>query len=61
MAKKYQLRIVMNKKRRRNAKELTDEEKQWIWYSLDRAEVTYVNPRRKDHVHIGEKDEEQQY
>ena len=51
----------MNKKRRRNAKELTDEEKHWIWYSLYRAEVTYVNPRRKDHVHIGEKDEEQQY
>ena len=45
----------MNEKRERNAKELADEEKQWIRYSLDRADLTYVNPGRKDHVYIGKK------
>ena len=48
----------MNKKGGRKAKELTDEEKQWIRYSLDRADLTYVNPGRKDHVYIMKKDGE---
>ena len=60
LAKKYQLRIVMNKERGRKAKELTDEEKQWIRYSLDRVDFTYVNPGRKD-ICIGKKDGERQY
>ena len=51
----------MNKKWGRKAKELTDEEEQWIRYSLDRADLTYVKPKRKDHVYIGKKDEELQY
>ena len=51
----------MNMKRGRKPKELMDEEKQWIWYSLDRADLTYINPGRKDHVYIGKKDGEQQY
>ena len=51
----------MNKKRGHKAKELMDEEKQWIRYSLDRADLTYVNPGKKYHVYIGEKDGEQQY
>ena len=38
-----------------------DEEKQWIRYSWDRADLTYVNPGKKYHVYIGEKDGEQQY
>ena len=44
----------MNKERGRKAKELTDEEKQWIRYSLDRVDFTYVNPGRKD-ICIGKK------
>ena len=48
----------MKKKRGHKA---TDEEKQWIRYSLDRADLTYVNPGRKDHVDIGKKDGERQY
>ena len=51
----------MNKKWGRKAKELTGEEEQWIRYSLDRADLTYVKPKRKDHVYIGKKDEELQY
>ena len=46
----------MNKKRGRKAKGLTDEEKQWIRYVLDRADLVYVNLGRKDHVYIGKKD-----
>ena len=61
LAKKYQLRIVMNKKRGRKEKELTDEQKQWIRYNLDRADLTYVNPGRIGHVYIEKKDGEQQY
>ena len=48
----------MNKKKGRKAKKLTDEEKQWSWYSLDRVDLIYVNPGRKDRVYIGEKDGE---
>ena len=51
----------MNQKRGCKAKKLTDEKKQWIWYSLDRADLTYVNPGRKDHVYIEKKDGERQY
>ena len=58
LAKKYQLCIVMNKKRGHKA---TDEEKQWIRYSLDRVDLTYINPGRKDHVYIGKKYGERQY
>ena len=61
VSKKYQLCIVMNKKRGLKAKGLTDEEKQWIRYVLDRADLVYVNLGRKDHVYIGKKDGEQQY
>ena len=62
LAKKYKLRIVMSKKKSgRKATELTDEEKQWIVDNLDRADLTYVNPGRKDHVYIGKKDGERQY
>ena len=45
----------MIKKSGRKAKELTDEEKQWIRYNLDRADLTYVNPGRKDYIYIGKK------
>ena len=51
----------MNKTGGRKAKELMDEEKQWIRYSLDRADLTYVNPGRKDHVYIMKKGGERQY
>ena len=45
----------------RKAKELTDKEKQWIRYSLYRADLTYVNSGREGHVYIGKKDGERQY
>ena len=52
----------MNKKKtRRKATELKEEEKQWIVDNLDRADLTYVNPGRKDHVYICKKDGERQY
>ena len=52
----------MNKKKTgRKATELTDEEKQRIVDTLDRADLTYVNPGRKDHVYIGKKDRKRQY
>ena len=35
----------MNQRRGRKAKELTDEEKQWIRYSLNRADFTYVKAK----------------
>ena len=52
----------MNKKKTgRKATEFTDEEKQWIVDTLDRADLIYVNPGRKDHVYIGKKDRKGQY
>jgi len=52
LAQKYKLRIVMEKKKTgRKAIVLTDEEKKWIVESLDRGDLTYVNPGRKDHVY----------
>jgi len=45
----------------RKAIVLTDEEKKWIVESLDRGDLTYVNPGRKDHVYVGKKDGERQY
>ena len=52
----------MNKKKTGcKATELTDEEKQWIVDTLDRSDLTYVNPGRKDHVYIRKKDRKRQY
>ena len=45
----------MIKKRGRKAKELTDEEKQWIRYNLYRADLTYVILGRRDYIYIGKK------
>lgn len=62
LAKKYQLRISLNpKKTGRKPTELTEEEKQWLCNSLDRADLTYINPGRRDHVYIGKKDGQRQY
>jgi len=54
LAKKYDLRIQLNgKKRGRKAKTLTREQDDWLFDVLGRSDMTYTNPGRKDHVYTG--------
>ena len=36
--------------------ELSDEELKWLKDFLDRPDISYMNPGRKDHVYVGKKD-----
>ena len=36
--------------------ELSDEELKWLKEFLDRPDISYMNPGRKDHVYVGKKD-----
>ena len=54
LAKKYELRINLNgNKRGRKAKMMTQEQEHWLFEVLERSDMTYMNPGRKDHVYTG--------
>ena len=53
LATKYQLRINLKEKRGRPRKELTEREKIRLVEFLDRSDISYNNPGRKDSVYIG--------
>ena len=61
MATKYKLRINLQQNRGRPRKELNEEEKIWLIEFLNRSDISYTNPGRKDHVHIGKIDGESKY
>ena len=58
---KYKLRINLKEKRGRPRKELTEREKIWLVEFLDRSDISYTNPGRKDSVYIGKINGESQY
>ena len=61
LAKKNSLRIAMTKKPGRKTTELNPEEEEWLHEFLDRGDISYINPGRKDNVYIGKKDGKSQY
>ena len=61
LATKYKLRINLKEKRGRPRKELTEREKIWLVEFLDRSDISYTNPGRKDSVYIGKINGESQY
>ena len=61
LATKCKLRINLKEKRGRPCKELTEREKIWLVEFLDRSDISYTNPGRKESVYIGKINEERQY
>ena len=61
LATKHKLRINLKEKRGRPPKELTEREKIWLLEFLDRSDISYTNPGRKDSVYIGKINGESQY
>ena len=61
LARKYNLKIELKETRGRKAKVLTEEQEEWLIDYLERPEMTYTNPGRKDNVYIGKIDGEKQY
>ena len=61
LAQKLQLRIAPKGKRGRKSNDLSDEQIAWIEEFLNRSDVTYMNPGRKDNVYIGKVNGERKY
>ena len=61
LATKYQLRVNLKETRGRPCKELVEEEKIWLIEFLNRSDISYTNPGRKDNVYIGKLNGESQY
>ena len=61
LAKKYELRIQYGNKRGRKTKTLTKEQDDWLLDVLERSDMTYTNPGRKDHIYMGKIDGEKVY
>ena len=53
LATKYKLRIDFQENRGRPRKELNEEKKIWLIEFLDRSDISYTNPGRKNHIYIG--------
>ena len=58
LAQKYSLR---KKKPGPKRVELREEEKNWLHELLSQANMSYINPGRKDNVYVGKKDGKSQY
>ena len=54
---KFYVRFDFKAKRGKLKDELSDEELKWLKEFVDRPDISYMNPARKDHVHVGKKDE----
>ena len=62
MANKFKLRIKPTQsKAGRPQNELTKSEKEWLKNFLDKPDITYVTPGRKDHRFVGKVDSKSQY
>jgi len=61
LAKKYQMRIALSKKKGRKCEDLSEEQVEWLREYLERPEMTYINPGKKDNVYIGKIDGKSQY
>ena len=47
------MRIALKTKVGRKHEDLTEEQIEWLKELLDRADMTYINPGKKDHVYVG--------
>ena len=56
LAKKYKMRIALCRKRGRKYEDLSEEEVKWLKNYLERPEMTYINPGKKDNVYVGKVD-----
>ncbi|XP_066916722.1 uncharacterized protein [Clytia hemisphaerica] len=61
LAKKYKLRNALSKKKGRKYEDLSEEQVEWLKDFLERSDMTYINPGKKDHVYIGKIDGVSQY
>ena len=52
LATKYKLRINLHENRGRPRKELNDEDKVWLINFLNRSDISYTNPGRKNQMYI---------
>ena len=53
LAKKFNLRIAVHNKSGRNKNELYEEEEKWTEKFLERLDITYTTPGRRDTVYVG--------
>ena len=53
---KFCVRFDFKAKRGKWKDELSDEELKWFKEFVDRPDISYINPARKDNVHVGKKD-----
>ena len=61
-ATKFKLRIKPTQlKAGRPKNEMTESEKEWLKNLLDKPDITYVTPGRKDHRYVGKVDGKRQY
>ena len=56
LAKKYKMRIALSKKQGRKYEDLSEEEVTWLKDFLERPEMTYINPGKKDNIYVGKVD-----
>ena len=62
LANEYKLRIKPTQsKAARPKNELTESEKEWLKNFLDKPDITYVTPDKKDHRYVGKVDGKSQY
>ena len=61
LAKKYKVRIALCKKRGRKYEDLSEEKVNWLKNYLERPEMTYINPGKKDNVYVGKVDGKSMY
>ena len=62
LANKFKLCIkTTQSKAGRPKNELTESEKEWLKNFLDKPDITYVTPGRKDHSYVGKIDGKSQY
>ena len=47
--------------RRDKYKDLSEEQIDWLTEFMDRSDMTYINPGKRDHVYIGKFDEKSLY
>ena len=60
LAKKYEMRIVMGKRGRKH-QDLDEDQQYWLIEFLERSDMTYINPGKKDHIYVGKIDGISQY
>ena len=54
--KKLCVRFDFKAKRGKKKDELSDEQLKWLKEFIDRPDISYMNPGRKDHRYVGKKD-----